>query len=160
MDCPDCGNDRTHVLDTEPSADGTSIRRRRECQDCGFRFTTYERLEWESLQVKKRDGAIEPFDREKLRAGIERAVEKRPVDEQAVTTMVEAIHDELTERGGRIVTTTQIGDLVSEHLRERDQVAYLRFVSVYEAFADPEEFRRELDAVLDAETDPPDDSDT
>ncbi|WP_136688535.1 transcriptional regulator NrdR [Halorhabdus amylolytica] len=160
MDCPDCGNDRTHVLDTEPSADGASIRRRRECRECGFRFTTYERPEWESLQVRKRDGAIEPFDREKLRAGIERAVEKRPVDGEAVTAIVEAIHDDLADREGRIVASTQIGDLVSEHLRDRDKVAYLRFVSVYEAFSDPAEFRRELDAVLDAEADPPDESDT
>jgi len=160
MDCPDCGNDRTRVVDTEPSADGTSVRRRRECGRCEFRFTTYERPEWDSLQVRKRDGTIEPFDREKLRAGIERAVEKRPVDDDAVTAIVEAVHDDLADREGRIVASTRIGDLVSEHLRERDQVAYLRFVSVYEAFSDPEEFRRELDAVLAAETDPPETEDT
>ena len=74
MNCPDCGNERTRVVDTGTSADGTSVRRRRECQRCTFRFTTYERPEWDSLQVKKRDGRIEPFDRAKLRAGIERAV--------------------------------------------------------------------------------------
>ena len=160
MDCPDCGNDRTRVVDTEASADGSSVRRRRECHRCRFRFTTYERPEWDSLQVKKRDGAIEPFDREKLRAGIERAVEKRPINEEDVTAIVESVHKECRDRDERIVGSTLIGDLVAEYLRNRDKVAYIRFVSVYEAFSDPEEFLRELDAVLDAETDPPNDTDT
>ncbi|WP_181685469.1 transcriptional regulator NrdR [Halorhabdus salina] len=160
MDCPDCGNNRTRVVDTEPSADGTSIRRRRECQRCTFRFTTYERPEWESLQVKKRDGTIEPFDRTKLRGGIERAVEKRPVDDEAVTAIVDDVQEACRDREERIVASTLIGDLVAEALRERDKVAYIRFVSVYEAFSDPEEFLRELDAVLEAETDPPDETNT
>ncbi len=162
MDCPDCGNERTRVIDTT-SADGTSVRRRRECQRCSFRFTTYERPEWDSLQVKKRDGNIEAFSREKLRAGIERAVEKRHVSEGDVTALVEAVESELGKRETRIVSSSLVGDLVSERLRELDQVAYIRFVSVYKAFSEPEEFLRELDAVLDAELDddpaPTDDSD-
>ena len=153
MDCPDCGNERTRVIDTGTSADGTSVRRRRECQRCSFRFTTYERPEWESLQVKKRGGAIEPFDRQKLRAGIERAVEKRDVTETTVTTLVDDIESELQDREAGIISSSLIGELVSENLRTLDKVAYIRFVSVYKAFSEPQEFLRELDVVLDAELD-------
>jgi len=151
MNCPDCGNERTRVIDTETSADGTSVRRRRECQRCSFRFTTYERPEWESLQVKKRGGTIEAFDRQKLRTGIERAVEKRDVTETTVTTLVDDIESELQGQEARIVASSLIGELVSENLRTLDKVAYIRFVSVYKAFSEPQEFLRELDAVLDAE---------
>lgn len=148
MDCPDCGHDTSRVVDSRPSDDGAAIRRRRECQACGFRFTTYERTEWD-LQVKKRDGTVEPYSHEKLRAGIERAVEKRPVTDEQVADIVETIEARIRERDSRIVSSTDVGDLVSERLRDLDKVAYLRFVSVYKAFADPEEFRRELDEVLD-----------
>jgi len=153
MNCPDCGNERTRVVDTGTSADGTSVRRRRECQRCTFRFTTYERPEWDSLQVKKRDGRIEPFDRAKLRAGIERAVEKRQVPESDVSEVVDEIEAELQARDTRIVSSSLVGELASERLRDLDGVAYVRFVSVYKAFSEPEEFLRELDAVLDDELD-------
>ncbi|MCU4926083.1 transcriptional regulator NrdR [Halobacteria archaeon AArc-dxtr1] len=153
MDCPDCGDKRTRVIDTEPSADGTSVRRRRECHRCSFRVTTYERPEWDSLQVKKRDGTIEPFTCTKLRAGIERAVEKRNVSEETVTSLVDDIERALQNRETRIVSSSLVGELVSERLRDVDKVAYIRFVSVYRAFSEPEAFRRELDAVLDAEVD-------
>jgi transcriptional repressor NrdR len=153
MDCPDCGHTRTRVVDTEPSADGSSVRRRRECARCDFRFTTYERPEWETLQVKKRDGSIESYDRAKLRGGIERAVEKRPVSDADVTALVDAVESDLEARDTRIVSSRTLGDLVSEELRAVDKVAYIRFVSVYEAFSDPEEFLRELDAVLTDELD-------
>lgn len=153
MDCPDCGDKRTRVVDTETSADGTSVRRRRECQRCSFRFTTYERPEWDSLQVKKRDGTIEPFDRTKLRAGIERAVEKRDVSETTVTSLVDDVESTLEDRDTRIVSSSLIGELVSVRLRDVDKVAYIRFVSVYKAFSEPEEFLRELEALLDAEVD-------
>jgi transcriptional repressor NrdR len=153
MDCPDCGNERTRVVDTGTSADGTSVRRRRECQRCTFRFTTYERPEWDSLQVKKRDGRIEPFDRAKLRAGIERAVEKRQVPESGVSEVVDEVETALQERDERIVSSSLVGELASERLRDLDGVAYVRFVSVYKGFSEPEEFLRELDAVLDDELD-------
>jgi transcriptional repressor NrdR len=153
MDCPDCGDDRTRVVDTETSSDGTSVRRRRECRRCAFRFTTYERPEWEALQVEKRDGRIEPFSREKLRSGIERAVEKRDVSDAELTSLVDDVETALQERGTRIVPSGLVGDLVSERLRALDAIAYIRFVSVYEGFSEPEEFLRELDAVLDAELD-------
>jgi transcriptional repressor NrdR len=148
MDCPDCGHGTSRVVDSRPSEDGTAIRRRRECEACGFRFTTYERTEWDR-QIKKRDGSVEAYSREKLRAGIERAVEKRPVTDAEVEDIVAAVEADLAERGSRIVPSTAVGDLVSERLRDLDKVAYLRFVSVYKAFSDPEEFRRELDEVLD-----------
>ncbi len=153
MYCPDCGHDHTRVIDTETSTDGSSVRRRRECQRCSFRFTTYEQPEWNSLQIKKRDGLIEPFTRQKLRAGINRAVEKRDVSETAVTRVVDDIEATLQARDTRIIDSDTIGELVSEHLRELDQIAYIRFVSVYKAFSEPEEFLRELDAVLNAERD-------
>jgi transcriptional repressor NrdR len=157
MNCPDCGDERTRVIDTETSTDGTSVRRR-ECQRCSFRFTTYERPEWDSLQVKKRDGTIEPFDRAKLRAGIERAVEKRQVTEEDVTSLVDDIETALQDRETRLVSSSLIGELVSERLRDVDKVAYIRFVSVYKAFSEPEEFLRELDAEVDdfEPTDPAD----
>ncbi|WP_343161626.1 ATP cone domain-containing protein [Natrialba sp. INN-245] len=100
---------------------------------------------------KKRDGAIEPFDRRKLRAGIERAVEKRDVSEETVTSLVDGIESALQDRETRIVSSSLVGELVSERLRDIDTVAYIRFVSVYRAFSEPEAFLRELDAVLDAE---------
>ncbi len=155
MNCPDCGNERTRVIDTDTSADGTSVRRRRECRRCSFRFTSYERPEWNSLQVKKRDGSIESFCTEKLRTGVQRAVEKRHVAAEDVTTLVEDVEAELQSRETRIVSSSLVGDLVSERLREVDHVAYIRFVSVYKAFSEPEEFLRELDAVLNAELDAP-----
>lgn len=153
MHCPDCANERTRVVDTAASTDEPSVRRRRECRRCGFRFTTYERPAWDALQIEKRDGHTEPFDRAKLRAGIERAVEKRPVDETAVTELVDGVESALQARDSRIVPATVVGELVAERLRALDLVAYIRFVSVYEAFDEPEAFLRELDAILDAELD-------
>jgi len=105
------------------------------------------------LQVKKRNGTIEPFNRTKLRAGIERAVEKRDVSETTVTTLVDDIESALQDRETRLVSSSLIGELVSDRLRDLDKVAYIRFVSVYKAFSEPQEFLRELDAVLNAEID-------
>ena len=153
MNCPDCNNHRTGVLDTGPNAEGDVVRRRRECQRCSFRFTTYERPEWDAVQVKKRDGSIEPYDQEKLRNGIVRAVEKRPITDDQVTKILETVEAELQAKNERIIASSLIGDLVSENLRELDKVAYIRFVSVYKTFSEPQEFLRELDAVLDAELD-------
>lgn len=153
MNCPDCGNERTRVIDTGTSADGTAVRRRRECQRCSFRFTTYGRPEWESFQVKKRDGTIESFDRQKLRAGIERAVEKRDVTETTVTALVDDIESELQARRARIVSSSLIGELVSENLRTLEKEACIGVVSIYKTVSEPQEFLRELDSVLDAELD-------
>ncbi len=135
------------MVDTGTSADGTAVRRRRECTACSFRFTTYERPEWDSLRVEKRDGRVEPFDREKLRAGVERAIEKRPVDADDVATLVDDVEATLLDDDGRVVTAERVGALVSDRLRSLDRIAYVRFVSVYRAFSDPAAFRRALDAV-------------
>lgn len=148
MRCPDCGYENTGVVDTRDTEKGNTVRRRRECRRCGFRFTTYERPEWESLQIKKRDGSIEPYNREKIKRGIELAVEKRPVSEDQVEKIVNEVEDEIKNQGTQIVPSRLIGEIISEKLKEVDEVAYIRFVSVYKAFEDPEEFIQELDKIL------------
>mgnify|MGYP002761995639 CR=1 FL=1 len=147
LNCPSCDTDSTNVIDSRPTEGGTAVRRRRECGDCGTRFTTYERTEWDGVQVRKRDGEIEPFDREKLLNGVLRAVEKRPVSEAEARGIVEEVEEEVRADGGEVVETSEIGDMVSERLREMDEVAYLRFVSVYKEFSDPDEFAEELDRI-------------
>lgn len=123
------------------------MRRRRECPGCSTRFTTYERTEWDGTQVRKRDGEIEPFDHEKLLGGVLRAVEKRPVSEEEARTIADEVENEVLSDGGNVVETREIGEKVSERLREVDEVAYLRFVSVYKEFDDPDEFAKELDRI-------------
>ena len=147
LNCPSCDTDSTNVIDSRPTESGTAVRRRRECGDCGTRFTTYERTEWDGVQVRKRDGEIEPFDREKLLNGVLRAVEKRPVSEAEARGIVEEVEEEVRADGGEVVETSEIGDMVSERLRKMDEVAYLRFVSVYKEFSDPDEFAEELDRI-------------
>jgi len=123
------------------------VRRRRECPDCDTRFTTYERTEWDGVQVRKRDGEIEPYDHDKLLGGVLRAVEKRPVGEEAARGIADDVKKEVMANGGKVVETSEIGELISERLREVDEVAYLRFVSVYKEFSDPDEFAQELDRI-------------
>ncbi|WP_330633102.1 transcriptional regulator NrdR [Halocatena halophila] len=152
MHCPDCTHERTRVVSTTSTSDGTTVRRRRECTACSFRFTTYEYPEWDALQVRKRDGTIEPFQREKVRTGIERATEKRSIASPTISQLIDELEASLTEDGARVVSTDTIGAHVADQLYELDRVAYIRFVSVYEKFADPVEFLSELQAVLDDET--------
>lgn len=146
LNCPSCDTDSTNVVDSRPTEGGSAVRRRRECADCGTRFTTYERTEWDGVQVRKRDGEIEPFDHDKLLGGVLRAVEKRPVSEDEAREIVDEVEEEV-RGGGDVVETSEIGDMVSERLREMDEVAYLRFVSVYKEFSDPDEFAQELDRI-------------
>lgn len=148
MNCPDCNHDDTSIQDTRTIERGDAIRRRRECNRCQFRFTTYERKEWESVRVKKRDGSIEPYDRDKVRTGVEVAVEKRPVTAQEVTELVDAVTAEIKRRDEQIVGSSVIGDIVAEKLRDLDKVAYVRFVSVYKGYTDPKDFREVLDTLL------------
>lgn len=148
MNCPDCNHGDTSIQDTRTIESGDAIRRRRECNRCEFRFTTYERKEWESVRVRKRDGSLEPYNREKVRTGIEVAVEKRPVTTQKVTGLVEAVTAEIKERDEQIVESGVIGDIVAERLRDLDKVAYVRFVSVYNGYTDPTDFREVLDTLL------------
>ncbi|MDZ7687126.1 MAG: transcriptional regulator NrdR [Halobacteriales archaeon] len=147
MNCPSCESEKTNVVDSRPTEGGTAVRRRRECPDCSTRFTTYERTEWDGTQVRKRDGDIEPFDHEKLLGGVLRAVEKRPVSENEARSIADEVEEEVLSNGSNVVETSEIGEKVSERLRDVDEVAYLRFVSVYKEFDDPAEFERELDRI-------------
>lgn len=143
MKCPYC-EEETRVVDSRDTHDGTSVRRRRECVACERRFTTYERAVLDGLQVRKRDGSVEPFQREKIAAGIYRAFEKRPVTEARLETLVEEIEEEIRSLGQAVVDSALIGEHVCEHVRGVDEVAYLRFASVYKEFSEASQFVREL----------------
>jgi transcriptional repressor NrdR len=130
-------------VDSRAADDGGAIRRRRQCEACGHRFTTFERLEERALVVRKRSGRRVPFERRKIIAGLEAATKGRPVDYDAIEGIALAVEDELRRMDG-VATTEQVGLAVLEHLRQQDQVAYLRFASVYKGFDDVEDFAREL----------------
>ena len=142
MRCPYCGVlDKDHVLDSRPIREGAAIRRRRECESCLGRFTTFEEIEEMRLMVLKSNGAREPFERGKLRRAIELAFKKRPILDEAISQVVEEIERNLYGRAEREVSSRQIGELVMERLRNIDPVAYVRFASVYRQFEDAREFR-------------------
>ena len=149
MKCPYCGaQDKDHVLDSRPVREGAAIKRRRECEECARRFTTFEEIEELRLTVVKRQGrAREPFDRVKLRRAIEIACKKRPVSEEQITEAVDEIERLLYNRLDKEVDSAEIGELVMERLRTLDQVAYVRFASVYRQFEDLQEFRKIVDAL-------------
>ncbi len=128
-------------------SDGTSIRRRRKCVSCGYRFTSYEHIEEKQLMVRKRDGRREPFDRQKLERGIQISLEKRPVSQLLIEEIVQCIEDEaaIREGGTREIDSTQLGEMVLEQLYQVDKVGYIRFASVYKMFEDVEAFKQELD---------------
>lgn len=149
MRCPFCRTDRDKVIDTRASAEGTIVRRRRECLDCGRRFTTYERLETLPLRVVKKDGQRVEFDRQKILGGILRACEKRPVSMDAIEKTVMDIENEIYTHYDKEVTSRQIGQVVMKKLRELDKVAYVRFASVYREFTDVSEFMTEVKPMLD-----------
>ena len=142
MRCPFCRENDDKVVDSRVADDGSAIRRRRECLTCGRRYTTYERVEDVGLLIRKRSGATEPFDREKLRSGLERAATNR-LDDTTIDAIVGAIEEELRTVGGE-VGSDQVGLAVLEHLRGLDHVAYLRFASVYKGFEDLADFEREV----------------
>jgi transcriptional repressor NrdR len=145
MRCPYCGFADSKVTDSRDADDG--IRRRRECLSCGQRFTTTERIAATSLLVAKKDGRREEFSREKLLAGLRRACEKRPLRAGAVEAVADAVESALRQRGVPEVPSEEIGELVMDHLRELDHIAYIRFASVYRSFADLEELQREMEAL-------------
>lgn len=145
MHCPFCNTADTKVIDSRLVAAGGQIRRRRECVTCGERYTTYESPELVMPYVVKTDGTREPFNEEKLRGGLMRALEKRPVDAEQIEAAVTHIKNTLRSTGEREVPSRQIGEALMETLHELDQVAYVRFASVYRQFEDIEEFRAELD---------------
>lgn len=142
MRCPYCRANDDKVIDSRPGDEGAAIRRRRECLACGRRFTTFERIEDLPLMVHKRSGALESFDRAKLQSGIERAATGR-MDVATVAAVTDAIEEEVRSRGAE-VPSEQVGVIVLEHLRALDDVAYLRFASVYKGFAEIEDFQREV----------------
>jgi len=144
MRCPYCGFNDSKVIDSREVNE--AIRRRRECLGCGSRFTTYERVHTATLLVIKKDGRREEFSREKLVAGIRKACAKRPVPQETIEQMVDDIEDRLRKSGTGEVATSVIGDMVMERLRQLDGIAYIRFASVYRAFADIEEVKQEADA--------------
>ncbi len=146
MRCPYCGSFDDKVLESRTMANGDSIRRRRECVSCGYRFTSYERIEEKTFMVVKRDGRREPFDRAKLCKGIERALEKRPVSLGEIENILNDIEDSavMKGKGSREISTTDLGDLVLEKLYNVDKVAYIRFASVYRHFENLDEFINEV----------------
>ncbi len=148
MRCPRCEQTGTRVIDSRDLESGSTIRRRRECEACSYRFTTYERPEGARLAVIKRDGSRQDFDREKLRAGLLKALQKRPVTLDQVETAVDEIEAKLRVRGDADVPSTEIGRLATDALRDLDQLAYIRFASVYHAYDDIETLQREVDRLI------------
>lgn len=148
MRCPACYYEDSKVIDSRVASDGLSIRRRRECLKCGFRFSTYEEIEILDLAVVKRDGRKESYSREKIVKGLKRALEKRPITDDNFKKLVSLIERDLQILRKSEVTAGQIGQIVMKNLKRVDQVAYIRFASVYESFKDAHEFRRELNKLL------------
>lgn len=147
MRCPFCRKDNDKVVDTRPGEDGRVIRRRRECLECGRRFTTHERVEEIPLRVVKKSGEREPFSRENILKGVIRALEKRPVSMDQIDHLVDEIEREILDGNEREVPVNLIGELVMEKLRGLDAVAYVRFASVYREFKAVDEFVREIDTI-------------
>lgn len=149
MKCPFCGHAKDKVVDSRETGAGDSIRRRRECLQCGRRFTSYERVEEIPYFVVKKDGRREPFDRGKLLAGLHRACEKRPVSAKALQAIADEIEQMVSDSSEREVDSRRIGERVMERLRDLDKVAYVRFASVYRQFEDVQEFMAELRELLE-----------
>ena len=148
MKCRSCGSIDSRVVDSRPSDDGLSIRRRRECNACGHRFTTFERIEENPIMVVKRDGRREPFDREKVAAGIRKACEKRPISADEQNQLLDTICREVYQSNESEVPTSMVGEIVMKNLRKVDEVAYVRFASVYREFKDTQTFMEELQRLL------------
>ena len=145
MYCPFCGDKETKVNDSRLVADGNQVRRRRECQECGERFTTFESAELVLPRVIKSNGNRQPFDEDKLLNGLQRALEKRPISIETIDSVLSRIKHKLQGMGEREIRTRVVGELVMAELRELDEVAYVRFASVYRRFQDLNEFREEID---------------
>ena len=148
MRCPFCRHKGNRVVDSRMSGDGSTIRRRRVCSACKKRFTTYERVEEAAPMVVKKDGRREPFDRAKIIAGIKRACEKRPVSMETIEQIADRVEASALERGEREIASTFIGSALMSELHEIDQVAYVRFASVYRSFKDIDEFMHELEDLI------------
>ncbi|RMG39553.1 MAG: transcriptional repressor NrdR [Candidatus Dadabacteria bacterium] len=150
MQCPKCGCERSSVVDSR--GDGQAIRRRRECQECSFRFTTYERIERQLPMVIKKDGRREQYDREKLKRGIMKACQKRPVSIEEIDRRVDLIEKDLQDLCEKEIPSRQIGDFIMSELKKIDQIAYVRFASVYREFSDVNQFVDTLKSLDDDNT--------
>jgi len=148
MRCPQCDARDSRVVDSRDLDDAATVRRRRECTSCGTRYTTYERVEAARLVVLKRDGIRQEFDRDKLAAGLRKALTRRPVAEDAAERAADAIEAELRSAGVSEVPSSRIGELAQARLRDIDQIAYIRFASVYQSFEDLEDLKREVDTLF------------
>jgi len=148
MKCPFCQADNDRVIDSRPSQDGFATRRRRECLNCKHRYTTYEHIEGTSVKIVKKDGTREPFDRLKIKRGLEKACWKRPVSDAQIEAVVTAVENEIEEQLEQEVPSRDVGEIVMKQLRQLDQVAFVRFASVYRQFEDVRDFVQELKPML------------
>lgn len=148
MKCPFCGEENTKVIDSRPAEENNSIRRRRQCEVCGKRFTTYEKVETIPLIVIKKDDNREPYDRSKIERGIVRSCHKRPVSYDQIVSTVEEIEEEIFNKEEKEISSNEIGEIVMDKIKELDQVAYVRFASVYREFKDVNTFMDELKKFL------------
>jgi transcriptional repressor NrdR len=153
MRCPQCGERETRVVDSRDLDDSATIRRRRECATCATRFTTYERIEAARLVVVKRDGVRQEFDRDKLASGLRKALTRRPVPDGIAEVAADAIEAELRSAGASEVPSSRIGAMAMDKLRGIDQIAYIRFASVYQSFEDLEDLKREVDTLYEGRGD-------
>jgi len=151
MKCPFCSSDNTRVIDSRPADDNSSIRRRRMCDSCGKRFTTYEKVETIPLIIIKKDNNREQYDRSKIEAGILRACHKRPVSVDQITKMVDEVEAEIFSREAKEIPSDDIGSIVMDKIKDVDAVAYVRFASVYREFKDVNTFMNELKKMLDSD---------
>lgn len=153
MKCPFCGMDNTRVIDSRPADDNSSIRGRRQCDECGKRFTTYEKVEIIPLTVIKKDRSREPYDRSKIMAGVLRACHKRPIPVEKIEETVNKIENDIFNLEYKEIESKVIGEIVMERLKSLEQVAYVRFASVYREFKDVNTFMNELKKMLDSSND-------
>ncbi len=151
MKCPYCSSDNTRVIDSRPADDNTSIRRRRVCDECGKRFTTYEKVETIPLIIIKKDNTREQYDRSKIEAGVLRACHKRPVSVKQINQLVDEVETEIFNREEKEISSSIIGELVMDKLKDMEAVAYVRFASVYREFKDVNTFVNELKSLFDSE---------
>ncbi|MBO4461829.1 MAG: transcriptional repressor NrdR [Lachnospiraceae bacterium] len=149
MKCPFCSSENTRVIDSRPADDNRSIRRRRICDDCNKRFTTYEKVETIPLIVIKKDNNREQYDRSKIEAGVLRACHKRPISAEQINKLVDDVETEIFAREEKEVPSSEIGEIVMSHLKDLEAVAYVRFASVYREFKDVNTFMNELKKILD-----------
>ncbi len=152
MLCPFCGHSETKVVDSRDTSDGKVTRRRRECEKCQARFSTYEEVEILKLTVIKKDGRKQEYDREKIRTGLKKALEKRPISEEKIERILGDVEYEIRSKESCDITSREIGQIVLNKLKEIDEVAYLRFASVYKAFKTAESFKKEAEMLKNEDT--------